>query len=92
MRDLFQPSSEPARSLYAAFQAEAAKRAGRAPEEWMRAEKEAVHREAVYQAEKLGLRAPSLDEVASAEQYACGSVDYGATWVYGVVKAMRSAQ
>lgn len=89
MSDPFKPISEPASSLYAAFQAEAAKRNNRSTDEWMRAEKEAVYKEAVYQAEKLGLRAPTMAEVASAEQYACGSVDYGATWVYGVVKAMR---
>jgi hypothetical protein len=89
MRDLFQPIFEPARSIYEAFQAEAKNRSGRSVEEWMTAELNAVYREAVIQAQALGLRAPSKEEVESAERYAMGSVDYGATWAYKVVDAMR---
>ncbi|MCO3748727.1 hypothetical protein FA132_25745 [Pseudomonas aeruginosa] len=89
MRDLFQPTVEPARSIYAAFQAEARNRSGRSVEEWMAAELNAVHRESVYQAQALGLRAPSRAEVESAERYARGSADYGAKWAYRVVDAMR---
>lgn len=89
MRDVFQPNVEPARSIYAAFQVEAKNRSGRSFEEWMAAELNAVHREAVSQAQALGLRAPSREEVESAERYAMGSADYGATWAYKVVDAMR---
>jgi len=72
-----------------AFQEEAKKREGRSVEEWMAAEVAAVHREAVHQAQAHGLRALSREEVERAERYAMGSADYGATWVYKVVEAMR---
>lgn len=89
MRDVFQPTVEPARSIYTAFQAEAKNRSGRSVEEWMTAELDAVYREAVYQAQALGLRTPSKEEVKSAERYAMGSADYGAKWAYRVVDAMQ---
>jgi hypothetical protein len=91
MHDIFEPRHEPARSLYNAFQAEAAKRRERSVDEWLAEERNAVFREATHQAQKLGMRAPSMDEVASAERYAVGSVDYGAIWAYRVVEAMRKA-
>lgn len=92
MRDIFQPPREPARSIYQAFQAEAEKRNGRGTAEWVEAEKDAVHREAVFQAQKLGMKAPSMQQVTDAEGYARGSVDYGAQWAYGVVEAMRESR
>lgn len=87
-KDPFRPYRESARSIYDAFQAEAANRKGRSIEEWMEAERQAVYREAMHQAGILGLRAPSIEEVVRAECCAAGSVDYGAKWAYGVVEAM----
>jgi hypothetical protein len=87
--DPFEPRSEPARSLYRAFQAEAMNRNARTLEEWIAGERAAVHQEAVEQAGKLGLRAPSPEEVAAAARYARGSIDYGAKWAHQVVAAMR---
>ena len=92
MRDIFQPRREPARSIYEAFQAEAEKRPGRSFEEWQAAERDAVYREAAHQARKLGLRCPTIDEVVSAEQSACGHADYGAKWAYRVTEAMHAAK
>lgn len=92
MRDIFQPTMEPAKSIYLAFQAEASKRDGRSDEEWQSAEREAVHREASIQAKKLRLRVPSSEDIAAAERYALGSVDYGAKWAYGVVNAMHKPE
>jgi len=89
MHDPFEPHQEPAKSIYLAFQAEAAKRKNRSVAEWVRAERDAVHREAGHQADKLGLSAPSIVDVEAAERYARGSVDYGAKWAYQVVDAMR---
>jgi hypothetical protein len=92
MRDVFQPTIEPARSIYVAFQEEAKNRSGRSIEEWMTAELDAVYREAVFQAQALGMRVPSREEVVSAERYAMGSADYGAKWAYKVVDAMRKSE
>lgn len=89
MPDIFRPRHDPARSIYDAFQCEADKRKGRTVEEWMTAEREAVFREATHQAQKLGLRPPTIAEIISAENYASGSADYGAKWAYGVAEAMR---
>jgi hypothetical protein len=91
MQDIFEPRREPARSIYLAFQAEATRRKGRSINEWSTAEREAVFRESTYQAQMLGLRVPTMDEIVGAERYACGSVDYGAKWAYCVVNAMRRA-
>lgn len=92
MDDVFQPRTEPARSIYNAFQREAGKRIGRSAEESLGAELEAVFRESANQAHQLGLRSPSMDEVASAERYARGSVVYGARWAYRVVELMYKAE
>ena len=91
MQDIFEPRHEPARSIYHAFQAEATKRKGRSIDQWQAAECDAVFREATHQAQKLGLRVPTMDEVVSAERYAAGSIDYGAKWSYCVVEEMRKA-
>lgn len=91
MRDIFEPCREPARSIYHAFQNEAAKRRERTVDEWLKAELDAVFREATHQAQKLGLRVPTMDEIVRAERYATGSVDYGAKWAYCVAEAMRRA-
>lgn len=91
MHDVFRPRHEPARSIYDAFQAEASKRKGRGVDDWMTAERDTVFREAAHQAQKLGLRVPTMDEVIRAERYASGSVDYGAKWAYGIVEAMRKS-
>lgn len=91
MHDVFQPRQEPARSIYDAFQDEATKRKGRSVVEWLAAERDRVFREAARQAQKLGLRAPTMGEVISAERYASGSADYGAKWAYCVAEVMRKA-
>ena len=54
MSDVFEPRNEPAKSIYLAFQAEATKRKARQVEEWVKAERAAVHRECLHQAQKLG--------------------------------------
>ena len=87
--DSFRPRSEPARTLYDAFQAEAAKREARSFEEWSNAEVDAVHAAAVASAPAHGLRAPSREEVAKAEIRAQGHTDYGLQWACGVIEAMR---
>ena len=92
MRDILQPRREPARSIYEAFQAEAEKRPGRSFEEWQAAERDAVYREAAHQAQKLGLRCPTIDEVEAAARYASGSIDYGAKWAYQVTNIMHGAK
>lgn len=91
MHDIFKPHHEPARGIYEAFQIEATKRSGRDAEDWIREERDVVFREAAHQAQRLSLRAPTMDEVVAAERYAMGSADYGAKWAYGVAEAMRKS-
>ncbi|KVK72765.1 hypothetical protein WJ47_16845 [Burkholderia ubonensis] len=91
MHDIFEPKREPACNIYNAFQTEATKRKGRSIEEWIAAERDAVFRESLRQAQKFGLRAPSMDEIVSAERYEMGSIDYGEKWAYGIVEAMHKA-
>ncbi|WP_426172629.1 hypothetical protein [Pseudoduganella sp. R-34] len=89
MRDIFEPRFEPAKSIYLAFQGEAAKRKGRKVEEWVKAEREAVFRECTQQAQMRGLHSPTMDEVTAAERYAMGSIDYGAKWAYQLARVME---
>lgn len=88
MRDVFEPRNEPATSIYLAFQAEAAKRQGRPLQDRLEAERAAVHQECQRQAEIRGLNAPTIDEVAAAERYAMGSIDYGFKWAYQLARIM----
>ena len=90
MRDPFEPTREPARTLYKAFQTEALKRRTRSVEEWVSSERLAVHSAAKAYARTHGLREPTLEEVARAERYAMGSIDYGAKWAYQVEAAMQT--
>jgi hypothetical protein len=87
--DFFRPRHEPARTIYDAFQAEAAKRHGRTVPQWLQAEREAVWSRARDAAQQMGLRVPTMDDVERAERQASGHCDYGAKWAYGVVECMR---
>jgi len=89
MKDVFRPHQEPARSIYDAFQEEAEKREGRSIEAWQTAEKKTVWQAARDAAQQRGLRVPTMEEIERAESSACGHVDYGAKWAYGIVEAMN---
>ncbi|ANJ76241.1 hypothetical protein PQH03_28230 [Ralstonia insidiosa] len=86
--DHFRPLREPARSIYDALVREASKRSERTVEEWLAAEPVAVHREASFQADKLGLKRPSMQDVERAERLATGHTDYASKWAIGVAEAM----
>lgn len=90
MKDIFRPRVEPNRSIYDAFQSEAAKRDGREAEEWQYKELIAVYTMACTQATLLHLQEPTLDEVRKAELQASGHTDYGAKWACGVAEAMKN--
>lgn len=89
MLDLFAPRHEPAKSIYEAFQSEAAHRHSRSLDAWIEAELQAVHATSVRLAASMHLSAPTLDQVRSAEVYARGSVDYGAKWAYALCRVMK---
>lgn len=86
--DFFRPRHEPARTLYDAFIAEAAKRKGRPLAEWLEAEPVAVWQAACTYARQHALKAPTLEDVKEAERYARGSADYGAKWAYVLARKM----
>jgi hypothetical protein len=88
-RDPFEPRHEPARSIYLAFQTEAAKRPGRSVEQWQEAEIQAVFAEANRQSDLLDLRPVTREQVERAETYARGSIDYGLQWALAIVNEMR---
>lgn len=87
--DPFRPRHEPARSIYDALTAEQAHRKGRDFEVWNKAEINAVYEAAKIAFERADLPIPTLADVQSAERYAQGSIDYGATWVYALTNAMK---
>lgn len=92
MNDMFRPHSEPARSIYDAFQAAAARRDEIGYPDWLRHEREVVHQVVLEQALKHGLRPLSLEEVEAAEFYAMGAVNYGATWAARLVELMATPE
>lgn len=69
MHDVFRPRMEPHRSIYDAFQDEAAKRKGRPFEEWSRAEMNAVHQAAMKASSdpQFKLKSPTMEMVRIAE-------------------------
>ncbi len=88
MHHIFRPHHEPAKTLYDAFQKEASKRGSRSVEEWQSAERLAVWSAARDYAQQHGLHVPTMAEVERAENGACGHVDYGAQWAYGLSHVM----
>ena len=87
-RDIFRPSREPYRTIYDAFQAEAAKREGRSVYEWMAAERKAVWQAARDYAQQHGMCIPTMDDVERSDRQACGHIDYGHKLACGVADAM----
>ena len=92
MHDVFRPHTEPAATIYDAFQAEARKRVGRPLHEWILMERKAVHETAVKCAEKHGFKAPSMDEIEKEERAAYGSADYGSKWAIKVANLMNDGK
>lgn len=86
--NFFRPTSEPARSLFDALVRQMEARATNSGD-WIHAERAAMLSAAQEYAHAHGLRAPTPDEVESAERSACGHSDYAAKWAYGVADAMR---
>ena len=86
LRDLFRPTTQPAQRIYDAFQDEASKRDGRSVRQWMDCELHRVWEEAKNYAQENDLIPPTSQDVIRAEQSACGHVDYGAKWAYGVAR------
>ncbi|KVV07501.1 hypothetical protein WK77_16255 [Burkholderia ubonensis] len=86
--DVFRPFREPARSIYDALILEGARRRERGTDEWLSAEREAVLREAIVQARRLGIRAPTMADVEREERLAVGHSDYAAKWARGVAQSM----
>lgn len=80
--------NEPAASLYDALVAEMAKRPEADELEWIDNERNAIHRKAVELAKKLGLHAPTLEEIKQAETQACGHIDYTPKFVLHVQDLM----
>src|SRR4051812_10372220 len=63
MTDFSRPHHEPALTIYAAFQTEAAKRKGRTFEEWIASERLAVWTAARDYAQQHGLAVPTMADV-----------------------------
>ena len=87
--DSFAPGHEPARTIYSALIKEQEKREEHGYPLWIEKEREVVFQTAKALAPIMGLRAPTLEEVITAENMACGHVDYPAKFAYGVTDAMR---
>ena len=78
--DIFRPHTEPAATLYDAFQEEAKNRSKYEPKEWILNERKAVWKAAINYSCKNELYVPTLIEVEDVEKQAYGSADYGSKW------------
>jgi hypothetical protein len=90
MKDLFRPTTEPARTLYDAFKKEAENRGAKAFVEWHNNEVRSVYFAACDYARARGRKPPTLQQVRDAEASARGHVDYGAKWAYRVAEVMQN--
>ena len=90
MKDIFRPSTEPARRIYDAFQDEGRKREGRTFNEWHSAEKNRVWAEARDYAQENNLNVPTMRQIEDVERYASGHADYGSKWAYGVSRLLAT--
>ena len=88
-KTMFEPTQEPAKSIYNALVNEATKRKVRSVEEWIKAERKAVFDKAMELSNAHGFCVPTLEQIVIAENCACGHVDYAAKFAYGVAEAMR---
>ena len=86
--DSLRPRTEPARTLYDAYEKEAERRHGRGAQKSVLAEREAVWSAAIDYANRRSLRAPSKTEVSKAEVLARGHTDYAAQWARNVAVKM----
>ncbi len=87
---MFEPIHEPARSIYHALVGEMTKRKKRSIDEWIEAERMTVLNCSTALSHTLGLHPPTIEQVTTAENSACGHVDYAAKFAYGVAEIMRS--
>lgn len=88
-KDVFRPTHNPIMTeLYDTFQ-DAADYRDCYPDDWIERERMAVYRKACEIAEREKLKEPTLDVIERYESNACGHVDYGRTWVVGIVEWMR---
>ena len=88
-QDFFRPKRNPAQLIYDTFQKEAENRKKCSVEEWIKNERKAVFEAAKKYAEENGLIVPTLEQIEVVENYAMGSVDYGAKWAYKVCHIME---
>lgn len=79
-RDIYEPRSEPARSIYRAIQAEAQDRVHYLQETWLHREADAAFVAARDYAIRRGGYIPSMADVLKAEQSARGHTDYASKW------------
>jgi len=91
MKDLFRPRTEPARTIYDAFQLESLKRKeSNDPKIWIENERQVVFSVAKKYAETHNLVTPTIDQVTLAKRSAQGHIDYAAKWAYGIVDFMNN--
>ena len=89
MEDMFRPRSEPARTIYDAFDLESRFRKGRSVEQWKTRELNAVASATRAYCDKHGFFPPTLDEIIEASEQASGHVDYCAKWAFGIADRLK---
>jgi len=85
------PHGNPQQAIFDALVAEMKNRKGHETEVWMECERNAVHRAACAEAQRMGKPNPSIKSIERAETYAMGHSDYAATWAYKVANLLHEA-
>ena len=90
--DIFEPFTEPAKSIYRALVNEQSKRSNRTVTMWIASERRAVFNTAKKLASSLGLNAPTMEQVIRADNFASGHSDYTAQFVYSIANIMYDVE
>ena len=91
MKDVFRPTSQPARTIYDALTTEAENRHATTHQAWIKAERKTVMDAANGYVAKHGGKFVTMADVIAAETQACGHCDYAAKFAYGVAQVVTAA-
>jgi hypothetical protein len=91
MIDIFRPRHDPAKLIYDTFQEEAAKR-NHHDIDFIEKERQAVWKVAVMYALANKKYVPKLKDIIDAENYAIGSIDYGAKLAYKITDIINQKE
>ena len=84
VNDMFEPNTEPAKTIYNVFKEASKNRKDKDFKIWILEERMAVYNASVKWAKENNLNIPTFKDIEKAENEALGYCDYGSKWAYGI--------